>query len=117
MLVSLGIVVYLFARALPRVASNHPEDLQPLSGFDRFIGKLPLERIDRGLHSFFEKALRKMRIVLMKIDNYINSHLKNLKERKEAGKSGDEMKRKMELMQIDSNIPDLTVNRDEEKKV
>lgn len=117
MLVSLGIIVYLFARALPRVASNHPEDLQPLGGFDRFISRLPLEKIDRGLHSFFEKALRKMRIVLMKVDNYINSHLKNIKDKQMAAKSGDEMKRKMELMQIDSNIPDLTVNRDEEKKI
>lgn len=117
MLLSLGLIVYLLARAVPRIAHNRPEDVQPLSGFDRFIGRLPLEKIDRVLHSFFEKVLRKLRIVLMKIDNYINSHLKNLKEKKEASKSGDEMKRKMELMTVDSNIPDLTVARDEEKKM
>lgn len=117
MLVSLGLIVYLFARAVPRIAHNRPEDVQPLSGFDRFIGKLPLEKIDRGLHSFFEKGLRKMRIVLMKIDNYINSHLKSLKEKQEASKVGDEMKRKMELMTIDSNIPNVTLPTDEQKKV
>lgn len=116
MLVSLGLIVYLFARAVPRIAQNRPEDIQPLSGFDRFVNKLPLEKIDRGLHSFFEKTLRKMRIVLMKIDNYINSHLKSLKEKQEASKSGDEMKRKMELMTIDSNIPNVTLPTQEKKE-
>ncbi len=111
MLVSLGLIVYLFARAVPRIAHNKPEDVQPLSGFDRFVGRLPLEKIDRGLHSFFEKTLRKIRIVLMKVDNYINSHLKNLKEKQEAAKSGDEMKKKIELMTVDSNIPDVTLPR------
>lgn len=117
MLVSLGLIVYLFARAVPRIAHNRPEDVQPLSGFDRFINRLPLEKIDRGLHSFFEKTLRKSRIVLMKIDNYINSHLKSLKEKQEAAKSGDDMKRKIGLMAIDSNIPDVTLPSQEKKEV
>jgi len=116
MLVSLGLIVYLFARAVPRIAHDVPENAQPLGGFDRFIGKLPLEKIDRFLHSFFEKALRKSKIVLMKIDNYINSHLKSLKEKREAAKSGDEMKKKIGLMTIDSNIPDVTLPTPEQKE-
>lgn len=116
MLVSLGLIVYLFARAVPRIAHNRPEDIQPLSGFDRFVNKLPLEKIDQFLHSFFEKTLRKSRIVLMKIDNYINSHLKNLKEKQEAAQKGDEMKKKIELMTIDSNIPNVTLPTSEQKQ-
>lgn len=116
MLVSLGLIVYLFARAVPRIAHERPENIQPLGGFDRFMNRLPLEKIDQGLHSFFEKTLRKSRIVLMKIDNYINSHLKNLKEKQDAAKSGDDMKRRMELMTIDSNIPNVTLPTSEKKQ-
>ncbi|MDO8602101.1 MAG: hypothetical protein Q7R62_03180 [bacterium] len=116
MLVSLGLIVYLFARAVPRIAHDHPEDVQPLSGFDRFVNKLPLEKLDKFLHSFFEKTLRKIRIVLMKIDNYLNSHLKNLKEKQEAAKSGDEMKKKIELMTVDSNIPNVTLPTQENQE-
>lgn len=117
MLISLGLIVYLFARAVPRITHDVPENAQPLSGFDHFVNKLPLEKIDRFLHSFFEKTLRKSRIVLMKIDNYINSHLKTLKEKQDAAKNSGEMKKKIELMTVDSNIPDVTLPSQEKKEV
>ncbi len=119
MLLSLGLLVYLFARAVPRISHDKPEEVQPLSGFDRMIGKLPLERVDRGLHSFFEKTLRKGRIVTMKIDNYLNTHLKRLKE-KEDSRTGGSIKKRLDEMTIsaisESNIPDVKLPGEEGKE-
>jgi hypothetical protein len=117
MLVSLGLIVYLFARALPRIAHDQPE-AAPLGGFDRFVNKLPLEKIDQGLHSFLEKTLRKSRIVFMKLDNYLNGHLKQLKEKQEA-RIGESLKKRLDEMTItaisESNIPNVKLPRQEKK--
>ena len=83
--VSLGLIIYLMARALPRVS-----DVEPRRGpniFDRLIKKVPTQKIDQGINSFLVKSLRKIKVVLLKIDNFINHRLGKLS--KKTGNGGD----------------------------
>lgn len=81
----LGVVVYLLARAVPRV-SDTGEPIHAPGAFDRALRKLPLEKIDKWLNALFEKILRKVRVMLLKLDNIVNASLGRLK--KTNGKPG-----------------------------
>lgn len=81
-MLSLGAVLYLIARAVPRVSDeeikkNHATI--PSHGFMTF-----LEKIDDKLKLILEKLLRRTRIWILKFDNFIVEKLKKFK--KEASK-------------------------------
>ena len=76
---SLGVAIYLLARAYPRVGDEEPH--ANAGGFvDRLVRRLPLEKIDALLHAFFEKLLRKIKVIIMKFDNLVNIHINKLKK-------------------------------------
>ena len=93
---SLSVIVYLLARALPRV----PDDVVPASAFDKLVERLPLEQVDNALVSTFEKILRKVRVLVMKLDNTINRNLDQLRKHSPAlrEKQGAALKEKIEAM-------------------
>ncbi len=76
---SLGVIIYLLARAVPRV-NESGEMVHTHGRMDRILAKLPLEKIDARLRVIFEKTLRKTRIVTMKIDNAVHNRLTKLKK-------------------------------------
>ena len=94
--ISLAIIVYMLARALPRLQSNGT--VAPQNSLDRFIAKLPLAKIDETLHLFFERILRKAKIVVMKADHFISGYLGRMKQYTVAKESKDDLKEKMEAM-------------------
>lgn len=67
---SLGVVVYLLARAIPRVGDEPAAPRGP-SIIDRLLKKIPAAKIDEQLNTFSAKSLRKIRLILMKVDNFI----------------------------------------------
>lgn len=75
---SLGIIIYLFAKAMPRV-----NDVDVVRG-DNF--RIPqwmhhyLERIDELLARFSFKNLRRAKIGLLKINNWVDEKLKKFKK-------------------------------------
>lgn len=76
---SLGVILYLMARALPRV--DEVAEVHHAPGpFDRLLSKLPLKKIDERLDLFFEKFLRRLKVLVMRIDNAINSSLSRFKK-------------------------------------
>lgn len=76
---SLGVMIYLLARGLAR-AGEVPAAVHHSSGwFDRLLTRLPLPRIDATLNAFFEKLLRRVRLVTLRIDNWINTTLAGMK--------------------------------------
>ncbi|MDO8467314.1 MAG: hypothetical protein Q7S83_04215 [bacterium] len=92
---SLGLVIYMIARAIPRV----PEEVSThrrSSWVDRLMSKIPMSAIDDRLNSFIAKFLRKFRVIMMKIDNFINDRLgklsKKTKEPTEESPSQDQNK-------------------------
>ena len=95
-IISLSVIVYILARALPRV----PDEVVPASAFDKLVERLPLEQVDNALVSTFEKILRKVRVLVMKIDNVINKNLDQLRKHSPALKEKQSavLKEKMEAM-------------------
>lgn len=76
-MLSLGLMVYLLAIALPRVQNNSKNRVSEV--ISRLIKRVPLERIDSVLNTIFEKILRKFRVIILKIDNWVSSSLGRVK--------------------------------------
>lgn len=74
-MISLGTMLYLVARSLPRVDEE-------ISGKKDFLDRLSSseipEKIDAAFNGFILKTLRKTKVVLMRIDNFINDKLKKI---------------------------------------
>ena len=82
-MVSLGTIIYLIARAAPRVTET--ESRPPRENyFDKLIKKLPLEKADAFVSAYFEWFLRKLKIVILRLDNLVSRHLHKLKPSKGA---------------------------------
>ncbi len=105
---SLIVMVYLFARALPRIADD--PTAAPSSAFDKLVDRLPLEQVDNVLVHMLENMLRKARILIGKIDAGINRNLDHLRKHSPVlrEKQGAALKEKMEHM--------ASVMSDEDKK-
>lgn len=92
---SLGLVIYMIARAVPRVPEELPMPRRS-NWVDRLMSKIPMSKIDDRLNAFFAKFLRKFRVVVMKMDNFINDRLgklnKKTKETVEETPSQDQNK-------------------------
>jgi len=79
LILSLTVIVYLFARALPRVeeeagSAGHPDY------FERWFGKLPLAKMDALFNSASFKFLRQLRVIVLKLDNLIHGWLQKVKK-------------------------------------
>jgi|SRR3989344_3185170 len=77
---SLGVVILMMAKALPRVSDAGAPSRGP-GFFERLISKLPMARIDENINSFLAKFLRKSKVLVMKIDNFINHRLGKLSKK------------------------------------
>ncbi len=70
---SFGFVLYIFARALPRVNDEDASPQQDPISFHWIT--MYFEEIDEWMLAVFEKWLRKTRLILLKLDNSITSKL------------------------------------------
>jgi len=77
---SLGVMIYLIARASPRIGDIEVADESYHNKLDRIISRLPLDEIDVVISTAVEKFLRKSRLFLMKWDNTLSNHLKKIKK-------------------------------------
>jgi len=79
---SLGAAVYLVARSLPRI---NDEDFQKPAG-SRASWLMPyLEKADELLKVYLERFLRRLKVFVMRLDNWVSQKLANFKkEGKEA---------------------------------
>lgn len=74
LMLSLAVIVYLMAVAVPRVG-----DIETTKNGNGSTS-LPLERIDLFLSSLKDKLLRRLKVLVMKADNLISRQLNNKKE-------------------------------------
>lgn len=87
LMLSLGTILYLIVRSLPRI---HDE---PDSGSDLYLSRwaaseIP-EKVDAALNSFLSKFLRKAKVFLLKVDNFLTHRLKKLTV--QDGKNGSSL--------------------------
>ncbi|MCR4261120.1 MAG: hypothetical protein NUV96_02225 [Candidatus Colwellbacteria bacterium] len=76
LLVSLAIIVYLMSAALPRIEDRKEENDN--GGTKR--SSLPLDKLDEALLRIKDKFLRKVKVVVMKVDNLISKQLRAKKD-------------------------------------
>jgi len=83
LLLCFGLIIWLVIKNLPKVKDekeNHIIEKSVVSEKrGRLIRKISIEKIDAKVNSFLEKAIRRSRIILMKIDTYLQRHLNTLK--------------------------------------
>lgn len=85
-MVSFGIAVYLVARAAPRIGDEVSDGSTfRISKFDKFFSHDKFEKFDVVFNTFIEKALRKVKLLLMKLDNLTNEYLDKVKKYKTNG--------------------------------
>ena len=75
LMISLGTILYLVARTLPRI-DGEPSGKENI--LDRLANSEIPEKVDVVLNSFLEKFLRRLKIFLMKIDNFVSERLKKI---------------------------------------
>jgi len=91
LLLSLGLIVYLSVRSLPRI-DVRPKD-QPKRGLaEMWLASEMPEKIDIILNTFLGKVLRRLKVFLLKVDNTIGERLKKIKD--ENSKNGELFDRK-----------------------
>ena len=84
-MLSLGVLVYMAARKIPQISDTVPEEVagQP-KGFwhqvELVLGKMPLDRFDLAVSQFLEKNIRRMKLFLARLDNYLTHHLEQFKK-------------------------------------
>ncbi|MFA5173515.1 MAG: hypothetical protein WC435_03955 [Candidatus Paceibacterota bacterium] len=65
------------SRAIPRIKE---EEVKNDFSLEKWIESLPLHKIDSLLKNVSHKALRKLRLLILKIDNTIGGYLEKTKE-------------------------------------
>ena len=76
LLVSLAIIVYLMSATVPRIEDK--KEVEDGGGTPK-RSSLPLDKLDEALLRFKDKLLRKMKVFVMKIDNFISKQLRSKK--------------------------------------
>jgi len=100
---ALGTVLYLVARSLPRVSAERAEeDRRGL--VERWVTSEIPEKADELLNSFLFKFFRRLKLVLLKVDNILGKRIERVKP--EDGKSEP----------LVSNFQDLTEEKKDKKK-
>jgi hypothetical protein len=68
---SLAVIVYLMALAVPRIEEDKKE-----IGSKNGVVPLPLDKLDAQLNKWKDRILRRLKVFVMKADNYISKQLK-----------------------------------------
>lgn len=76
--VSLGAVLFLLARALPRVENAETRQHTP-DFIEKLLSRIPMDQLDSRFNGFLEKSLRKTRVVLSKADTIVKGSLERVK--------------------------------------
>jgi len=74
-MLSLGAILYLMVRALPRIA----EEPEKKSFLDRWAHSEIPEKVDVALNGFLFKFLRRVKIFILKLDNALSRELHKIK--------------------------------------
>ncbi len=87
---SLGTIIVILGRALPRVEESSAGERGKEGVVDRLLRRIPMSEIDTAIAGFLEKALRKIRVVNLKIENLVNDGIQRLRGPQQHKKQQDD---------------------------
>ena len=92
LMISFSAVLYLMARALPRIAEEPQAEGERRSFLDRWAHSQIPEKVDTALNGFLLKFLRKFKVFVMKLDNALSNHLQKVKPEDSGKKAAIDFK-------------------------
>ena len=110
-MLSVGVVLYLLAHSLPRIGEAETE---PKGILERWVASELPEKLDGVFNSFAGKFLRKLKVVILKIDNAVSASLKKVKSQENGGKNGQGIDFK-EIMRDKEGVQDKNEDNNENK--
>ncbi|OGZ03113.1 MAG: hypothetical protein A2604_00100 [Candidatus Liptonbacteria bacterium RIFOXYD1_FULL_36_11] len=78
LMTSVAVVAVVFSRGIPRVEDEKEEGFY--ARLDKWVASLPFSKADIFLKNSSHKVLRKLRVSLMKVDNFLDDFLERTKE-------------------------------------
>ena len=89
-MVSLSTVLYLMVRALPRIVED--PDTERRGMLDRWAHSQLPEKVDVAMNNFLLKFLRKVKVLVLRLDNTLSKHLQKVKPGENGKKSNIDFK-------------------------
>lgn len=88
---SVGAIVYLIARKLPVLEGlwEYSEHEKKNSASGNSVVSRMLDGADKKVNTIFARSLRRMKLLLMKMDNWVGGRLESIRDKN----SGDETER------------------------
>ncbi len=77
-MISLGAILYIFARVLPRIDDTAIQEITSRVSFHKIVGYL--EVMDEWFASLFQKFLRRVHVLILKLDNVVGEKLNRFKK-------------------------------------
>lgn len=91
LLISLGVILYIIARAIPRVEDD-PVTIEKKNFLDRFAHSDVPEKLDGMFNLFLLKSLKRIKILTLKFDNALSRQLKKIRSDENDKKSAIDFK-------------------------
>jgi len=82
LMISLGGLLYMIARTIPRLEDKEEADNKNI--VERFVMSDMPQRVDAVVNTFTGKVFRRLKVALMKLDNFLTDRIK-----KTSGESGN----------------------------
>lgn len=98
-MIAVGVILFVIARSLPRIGEV---ETSPKSLLERWITSEVPEKLDTTFNSFAGKFLRKLRVIILKVDNAVSISLKRFKQENGNGKTLDVK----EMMEREQSFPE-----------
>jgi len=125
LLIGFGLILWLVIKNLPKIKDE--EEINEKKAISqkfeeksqKLSRKIPIEKIDAKVNSFLEKFLRRSRVILMKVDTYLQRHLETLKNHakpKSIFKAGENLATQVKIEEEDLEIKNLEKEIDLELK-
>ncbi len=110
-------MVYLLAKRIPEISDaigDHQESSGFLKKFDKLISVFPLDKIDFFANQLLEKTLRRLRVYLLKFDNFLIKYLEKFKRMKKIQYENRE--KEMGLFKNGNNGDDAIIKKNDDAK-
>ncbi len=93
---SLGAIVFLFVKKLPYVSDIPQKELNAGKLRNSILNSQWVDKLDSRFVDFLSKWLRKMKLAVMRLDNYVSRHIENIKHRTSREKTTQNILKEIE---------------------